>query len=100
MDLIVPLAVEVMAFDDTLSKGLVGYLDALVVGLFIEPSVDLQSRSRAGVADARYYNLMRLKRHASPIPRDVTEQPVLDFVPFARSGWVVANFDDQSRLIG
>ena len=73
VDLIVPLAVEIMAFDDTLSKSLVGYLDALVVGLSIKPSVNLQSRSCAGVADARYDNLMRLKRHASPIPRDVTE---------------------------
>jgi len=100
MDLIVPLAVEIMALDDTLRKILVGYLDALVVGLFIKPSMNLQPISGAGVTDARYDNLMRLKRHASPIPRDVTEQPVLDFVPFARPGWVVANFDDQSRLIG
>ncbi len=69
MDLIVPLAVELMALDDTLRKSLVGYLDALVIGLFIKPSVNLQPTSRAGVTDARYDNLMRLKRHAPVRPK-------------------------------
>ena len=99
MDLIVPLAVKLIAFDDTLREGVIGYLDTFFVRLCVKPNVNFEARSGASVTDARYDNFVRLERHASPIPCYVTEQSMLDFVPFARPRWVVANFDDQSRLI-
>jgi len=40
-----------------------------------------------------------LKRDASPVPRDVTEQTMFNFVPFARSGWKVADFNNQTRFV-
>ncbi len=33
------------------------------------------------------------ERLASPVAGDVTEHPMLNFVPFARAGWKVANHD-------
>lgn len=52
------------------------------------------------MADAGNHNLMRLQRHASPIPRDVAKHSVLDLVPLAGSRRIMAHFDDHARLVG
>src|SRR5664279_430861 len=35
---------------------------------------------------------------SAPVHRDLPEQPVLDFIPFAGTGWQLADGDLQSRL--
>ena len=37
---------------------------------------------------------------ASPVLGDVAEPPVLDLIPFTRSGWEVADGQHQARLTG
>jgi hypothetical protein len=41
MDLIVPLAVNLIAFDETRGAGVVGYLDTFFVRLSVKPNVNL-----------------------------------------------------------
>jgi hypothetical protein len=37
---------------------------------------------------------------ALPVPSNVAEQAVFDFVPFAGARWVVAHFNSQTRFVG
>ena len=55
---------------------------------------------RPGAPDAVDDGLIRRQRGASPVRRDVTEETVLDLVPFAGAGWKVTHVDGQSGLVG
>jgi hypothetical protein len=42
---------------------------------------------------------MRFQRHTTPIAGNVTEQPMFNLVPLARTGWIMANLNCHSGLI-
>src|SRR6185295_3537418 len=56
--------------------------------------------SRRRVADEADDGLERSKRLASPIDRDEREESVLDLVPLAGPWRIVADVDDQLKLVG
>ena len=99
MDLIVPLTVKYMAFNEAPRESGVGDFDSLLVGFLIKPGVNLKTTLSPRVSNTGNDNFVRFQRHASPVCRDVTEKPVFDFVPLAGAGRVVANFNDQSCFV-
>ena len=47
-----------------------------------------------------YDDLVRFQWYASPVPRDVTEQPMFNLVPLARARRKMTHFDNQAGTIG
>jgi len=75
-------------------------LDALGVGVFVEFAANRETGFCRGRRDQ--FDDRRSAGQGTPAPvlRDMTEQAMLDFVPFRRAGRIVANADGQSGLVG
>jgi len=84
LDSVVPLWVEYVASDVDASHLFVGDLDALFVGLGIEGTFYLEAGCGCCCADQF----------------DVTEEPVLDLVPFRCALWIMMDVDREAGLIG
>src|SRR5207253_10321571 len=101
---VVPLAVEVVSGQNPLGfQGFdlaVGDLDSGPVGGGVEFGVDGESRSGGGRGDRLHDDFVTGQRPSSPVHRDVGEQPVLDFVPFAGAWRQVAHGDRQAGGAG
>ena len=89
-----------MAFGVQFGHLIVSNFSTVLIGRFIQPAMDFQSLDRSCRANQVDDHLMALQRYATPVPRDVAEQSMLDLVPLARSRWIVANLDDQTGLVG
>ena len=60
---------------------------------------DAQPRRGSRVANERDYRLECLERTTTPILGDVTEETMLDLVPFAGAGRKVRHVDGQLKII-
>ena len=81
MDRVVPFRMERVAADvESLHFG-IGYLDALLIGPFIERTLDLEPGFSRGRGDQLDYCSAADEWLGAPVLRDVAEQPVLDLVP-------------------
>ena len=69
------------------------------VGTGVEFRLHFQPFGRGGVGDQVDDDLMAHQRLTAPVLRDVTEEPMLDLVPFARSRRKVADAQTQSRSV-
>ena len=74
--------------------------DAFGVGVFVEFAADGETGFRLRRRDQ--FDDRRSAGQGTPAPvlRDVTEQAMLDLVPFRRAGRIVANADGQPGLVG
>ena len=59
----------------------------------------LQAARRPGVPDQLNDHGVVRQRTATPVPRDVTEHPVLDLVPLARARRKMANRQPQTQVV-
>ena len=75
-------------------------LASLRVSFLIKPAVHFKPCLRACRADQVDHHLIRGQRHAAPVARDVAEQPMLDFIPFAGPRRIMADLDNHPRGIG
>lgn len=62
--------------------------------------MDFQTFFRSGGPYQANYDFEGLQRDSLPIACDVAEESVLNLVPFAGSGWKVADFNNHLQLIG
>ena len=81
-------------------KLFLAHLPSLRVGFLIKPAVHFKPFIRARRADQVDHYLIRGQRHAAPIARDMAEQPMLDFIPFAGPRRIMADLDNHPRGIG
>ena len=75
-------------------------LDALLVAARVERAFDLQTGLGGRRPDQLDHGKAIRKRPAAPVLRDVTEQPVLDLVPFRCAGRIVVDADHEPGLVG
>lgn len=88
-----------MAFYGTGSKFLVAHFAAFGIVVFIQPGVDLQAGFGCGRPDGLDNDFQIFQGDAATVAGGMAEDAVFDFVPFAGAWWVVADFDDLSRLV-
>jgi hypothetical protein len=100
VNLVIPVAVECVPLDTEFGHFGVTDLATFFVRILIEPGVDLQSLLRACRADQVVDDLQRFQWYSLPIAGDMTEQAVLDLVPLAGTGGIMAHLDDQAGLVG
>ena len=75
-------------------------LDALLIAARVECALDGQTGFGRRRADQLDHGKAIRERPATPVLRDVAEQPMLDFVPLRRARRIVADVDHESRLVG
>src|SRR5215216_1437231 len=75
-------------------------LDALLVAAGIEGAVDFQATLGRCCADQLDHGKPIRQRPATPVLRDVAEQPVLDLVPLRCARRIVVDADREPGLIG
>ena len=80
---IVPFAVKRVSLKLNIVEGLVGDYLAFGVGGSVEFGAYCQTLCRGGVSDQVDDNGKALERLAAPVPGDMAEHAVLDFIPFA-----------------
>ena len=97
---VVPVTVEVGAFNLESAEVGVGYLDTGEVGVGVELAADLQAGCGGGVGDEIDDDLMACQRSAAPVLGDVRKEPVFNLVPLAGARREVADADAQPGLIG
>ena len=73
--------------------------DAFRVGALVEGALDGEAGLGCGPADQLDHRGPALQRLAAPVLRDVTEQPVLDLVPFRGSGRIVVDMKREAALV-
>src|SRR5271166_2020540 len=78
----------------------VGDLDALCIGVAIEPAGNLQTGFRRGVGDQCDDDEEAGQRHGAPVLRDVAEHAMLDLVPLRCPRRIMADHDDQTGFVG
>jgi len=78
---------------------LVGHLDSSLILVRVQNRLDFEPGARLSAADQIDDRLIIDQRLASPIQTDKREEPVLDFVPLAGSGWVVTDRDRYLDLV-
>jgi hypothetical protein len=70
----------------------------------ITPSVqfrlDFQTGLRGGVGDQLDYDFVTDQRPTSPVLGNVVEHPMFNLVPFAGSGWEMADVDRNTQVKG
>src|SRR5260370_7960539 len=76
-----------------------GALDACGVESGVQVSSHLQAGSGCGDADKLQGLLITAQRLGRPVPADLTEQTVLDGIPFGGTGRVVRDGDDEPETI-
>jgi len=79
---------------------LFGEFDFGGVEVGVEFAADGQACGGRGVGDEIDDGLVCLEWSSAPVAGDLREQSVLNFVPFAGAGWVVADDDVQSGVGG
>src|SRR5690606_31293192 len=99
-NLVVPVAMESVSPDSQSIHLFVCDFEAFGILVSIQTAVDLQAFLSSSRTDQVDNNLVRLKWNATPVACDVAKQTVLDFIPFACSRWVMANFDRHARFVG
>ena len=88
-----------MAFDvERVHLGIANLHTSRVLA-WLEHRTDRKSTEGGRAADERQDRVPRTKRHAGPVATDLTEEAVLDRVPFAAAGWIVAHGHPQAELI-
>src|SRR5215471_18665878 len=75
-------------------------LDALFVAACVEYALDFQTGHWGGRADQLDHGKAIGERSATPVLRDVAEQPVLDLVPLRCAWRIVVDVDFQAGLVG
>src|SRR5450755_1476601 len=100
VDRVVPVWMELVAFDVHGGKLLVDDLDPFLVVAGVQARVDLQAGAGRGRADQVDDHLQALKRPSAPVEADVAEHAMLDFVPLRCPGRKVADADRQRELVG
>ena len=98
-DFIVPITVKRIAFDSYLGQLIVAYLAGFLILPLIQPYVNLKALLGCRGPNQFHHNFQSLKWDASPVPSDVTEQPVLNLIPFTCPWWVMAKLDLQAGLV-
>ena len=98
-DLVVPVAVELVATNFDLSEFLIGHLDARRIGISIQLSMHLESSLGSGGGDEIYDRLETAQGLAAPVLTDIGEEPMFDFVPLAGARWKMAHDHAQARFI-
>jgi len=78
----------------------VGDLDALCIGVAIEPAGNLQTGFRRGVGDQCDDDEEAGQRHGAPVLRDVAEHAMLDLVPLRCPRRIMADHDYQAGFVG
>ena len=78
----------------------IAHLESLRIVVGIELAGDAQASGRGGSGDQLDDGEAGGERFAAPVLGDVTEEAVLDLVPFRGSGRVVAKGDDEPGLVG
>ena len=73
---------------------------SLWVSFLIQPAVHFKPFIGACRADQVDHNFMCYQRHATPIARDMAEQAMFDFIPFAGPWRIMANLDSDPRGVG
>ena len=91
---------EGVAGDVERSHFCVGHLDTLGIGVGVEFASDLQSSFRGRCSDQLDHGQTAGQWFSAPILADVTEQAVLDLVPFRRAWRIVAHREGQSARVG
>jgi hypothetical protein len=86
MDFIVPITLKLVASDVECGKLRIAYLLAFGILSLVQPCVNLQALRRPRRSNQIHDDLVRFQRDALPIAGDVTEQAMLNLVPFARAG--------------
>ncbi len=99
-DLVVPIAVELVAVDIDAFKFLVGDLDAGLVGFCVEFGVNLEACLGGGSGDEAYDGLETAQWLAAPVLADVGKEAMLDLVPFAGTRRKVTDNDPQAGFVG
>src|SRR5260370_39329913 len=74
-----------------------GELDFCWIQTGIELAADSQPGSSCRAGNQVNDRLVSFQRPAPPVNRDLGEQPVLNFIPFARSGRIVAHINLKAR---
>src|SRR5258708_38764102 len=75
-------------------------LDAFLVASCIERALDFQTGLGRRGTDQLDDGKAICERPATPVLRDVTEQPVLDLVPLRCAWWIVVDVDREPGLVG
>lgn len=78
---------------------LIRHLNTFIIRLANEMGLHRQARLGLGITDVVQDIFKRTQGTASPSLADLTEQTVLDGVPFGRARWVVTNSDRQATSI-
>ena len=99
LDFVVPFAVEFVSFDSDRVHFIVCHFPTSLVGFLVQPAMNFKPFVGSRRAYKLDNHLVRLKRNATPVARDVTEQSVFDLIPFARARRIVAHLDDHSQFI-
>lgn len=89
-----------VSLDGYLPKFFSGDFPSLWVLPFVQPSMNFQAfPGRCRTYEVHDY-LMSLQRHALPVSCDVTEETMLDLVPFARPGRIMTRLENHPGLVG
>lgn len=91
---------EFVALDGYFTELLSGDLAPRHIGFAVQPRVHFQTLSGGGRTNEIHDRLVGLQRHSLPVARDVTEETMLDLVPLARPGRVMARFENHPGLVG
>ena len=81
---------EFVACDVDRSHVLLGYSNAFRIGVGVELAAHGQAGVGSGGADQVDYDAVADQRPGAPVDADEREQPVLDLVPLAGAGRMVA----------
>ena len=92
---VVPLWMERIPLDVDAAQLFVGNLSLCLVLVLIEYRFDLQPRLGRGVSDKLQYHLVGNERPSSPVHIDEGKHLMLNRVPLAGAGRVVADMDGQ-----
>ncbi len=93
LDLVVPVAMELVAADFDQCKLFVRDLDAGLIGFGIQLGMNLEACRGSGRRNEIDDCLEATERFAAPILGDVGEQPVFDLIPLAGSRREVTHHD-------
>ena len=97
---IVPFAVKQVWLELNIVEGLVGDYLTLGVGGCVEFSAYYQTLCRSGASDKVDDNGKAFERLAAPVPCDMAEHSMLDFIPFACAGRQVTHLHGEPGFVG
>src|SRR5215472_18961367 len=75
-------------------------LDAFLIGAGVERAFNLETGLGGRRADQLDNGKAICERSATPVLRDVAEQPVLYFIPLRRARRIVVDVDHEAGLVG